>query len=107
MENLRHIKRTIVSALLISSDNKIFMGKKDPKEGGVYAECWHIPGGGVEEGESLVEALIREIKEETGVDISNEQINCVDNKGFGEATKILPSGEKVIVEMKFIVFEIK
>jgi ADP-ribose pyrophosphatase YjhB (NUDIX family) len=32
-------------------------------------EVWCLPSGGVEEGESLVEAAIRETKEETGVDV--------------------------------------
>lgn len=31
---------------------------------------WTPPGGGVEFGETLVEALIREVKEETGLDVS-------------------------------------
>jgi len=32
-------------------------------------EVWCLPGGGVEEGESLAEAGIREVKEETGMDV--------------------------------------
>jgi ADP-ribose pyrophosphatase YjhB (NUDIX family) len=32
--------------------------------------CWHVAGGHVEENESLKEALKREFKEETGLDVS-------------------------------------
>jgi ADP-ribose pyrophosphatase YjhB (NUDIX family) len=32
-------------------------------------EVWCLPGGGVEEGESLAEGAIREVKEETGLDV--------------------------------------
>jgi ADP-ribose pyrophosphatase YjhB (NUDIX family) len=56
---MRTIHRTIVSALIYSNDGKLLMGKKDPAKGGVYNDCWHIPGGGIEEGEGKIEALTR------------------------------------------------
>ena len=105
---MREINREIVSALIFSKDGKLFMGMKDPKGGGVYSDCWHIPGGGVDDGETNEQALIREIKEETGIDISPYKIELVDNKGKGESEKILKdTGEKVLCKMRFNVYKIE
>lgn len=57
-----------VGALIFNRDRKIFLtlrGKEAKNEQGK----WEIPGGGVEFGETLEEALKREIKEEYGCDI--------------------------------------
>ena len=39
------------------------MGMKDPQKGGVYADCWHIPCGVIDDGENKITALKREILE--------------------------------------------
>ncbi|MFS0877667.1 NUDIX hydrolase [Solibacillus isronensis] len=54
----------IVSAatIVLNSKNEILL-IKGPKRG------WEMPGGQVEEGESLTAAAIRETKEESGIDV--------------------------------------
>ncbi|PWU22717.1 hypothetical protein C5B42_05315 [Candidatus Cerribacteria bacterium 'Amazon FNV 2010 28 9'] len=103
---LRTIHRTIVSALIFSQDGKLLMGMKDPQKGGVYADCWHIPGGGIEEGEDEVSALQREIREEVGIDITNQKVRLVDDEGKGESEKTLSNGEKVLCKMDFHVYRV-
>ena len=105
---MKTIHRDIVSALLISKDNKLFMGMKDPNGGGVYADCWHIPGGGIDQGEDKKTALIREVIEETGLDISHYQIELVSDQGKGVSTrKIKETGETARCEMSFYVYQVK
>lgn len=104
---MRHIQRDIVSALIFSKDGKLLQGKKHPEKGGVYADRWHIPGGGIDEGEDKIAALIREVKEEVGLDISSAKIELLDDEGRGESEKILKdTGEKVICEMTFNVYRV-
>lgn len=104
---MREITRDIVSALLISKDRKLFQGKKDPHKGGVYIDCWHIPGGGIEDKEDRIKALMREILEETGIDVSPYKIELVDDLGKGESEKIDQStGENILCKMNFFVYRI-
>ncbi len=104
---MRTIERKIATAVIFSADGKIFQGQKDPSKGGVYRDgYWHIPGGGIEEGETVEQALIREIKEETGIDVSNIKAILIDDKGEGESERTLANGEKVIAKMKFYVYKI-
>src|SRR3989339_368355 len=97
---MREINRTIVSALIFSKDGKLLMGKKDPAKGGVYADCWHIPGGGVDEGESFERALKREVQEEVGIDITPYNLVRIPGKGTGVAERML-QGENVLCRMEF------
>jgi len=104
---MREIERDIVAAVIISKDNKILLGKKHADSGGVYIDCWHIPGGGVDNDLDLKSAIIREILEETGIDITDSIIKLLDDKGKGQSEKILPeTQEKVICKMHFNVFKV-
>lgn len=104
---MRTVQREIVAAIIFSKDNKILMGRKDPKSGGVYIDCWHIPGGGIQDGESKTEALAREIKEEVGIDIAGRKLELVDNEDRGVSEKFdKETGEKILVEMYFNVYKV-
>lgn len=103
---MREIQRDIVAAMIFSKDGRLFQGTKHPKKGGVYLDCWHIPGGGIKEGEEKQEALIREIKEETGIDVSAYDLELIDDQGVGESEKTLSDGEKVLCKMKFYVYKV-
>ncbi len=104
---MREIERVIVSALIFSKDGKLLMGRKDPMKGGVYPDCWHIPGGGVDAGETLEKALQREIKEEIGLDVMPYHPVLIPHKASGVAEKTLRStGEKVLCRMEFNKFRV-
>ena len=105
---MRTIDREIVSALILSKDGKLLMGRKDSTHGGVYSDCWHIPGGGLDTGEDLMHGLTREIAEETGIDISTGRVSLTDDSGYGESEKTLKeSGERVLCKMHFNVYSVQ
>ncbi len=104
---MREIHRVIVSALIFSKDGKLLMGLKDPSKGGVYPDAWHIPGGGVEEGETLQMALEREVLEEVGLSVEGSTMVQLETKRSGSSEKTLKeSGERVLCHMEFNYFEV-
>ena len=71
-----------VGGLIENEDGKILM-LKSPDRG------WEIPGGQVEEGETITDALKREVKEETGIDIEVGDLKAVHSN---IAKRVQPDG---------------
>lgn len=53
-----------VRALVIDRNGRVFLVKHS------YVSGWHLPGGGVEAGESMLDALTRELREEGNIEIA-------------------------------------
>lgn len=64
----KHIE---VVAAVIKKDNKFFCAQR--KDSGELAKKWEFPGGKVEIGEKLEDALARELREELKINISIEE----------------------------------
>lgn len=75
-----------VAAVALIHDGKILMGRR--RDNGK----WTNPGGHLEKGEDPLKGAIREVKEETGLDLNSNQINKLDTK-----TVTKPNGEKITV----------
>ncbi len=70
--------RTGVGMVLINKDNKVFAGKRNALNTRMVSwflkKPWQMPQGGIEEGETPFEAVLRELKEEVGT--NNVELIC-------------------------------
>jgi 8-oxo-dGTP diphosphatase len=68
-----------VGAVLVDSGGRLFLSKRGPDSRNERG-LWEFPGGSVEFGERLTDALKREIREEFGVEIEvGELLDVVDH----------------------------
>ena len=59
----------VAAAVMLRADGREFLLAQRP-EGKVYAGYWEFPGGKVEPGETVRQALIRELQEELGITVT-------------------------------------
>ena len=86
MDNLPRL--VVVALVFVAKDDAILLVKQD------YGKrYWSLPGGMVESGESVDQAAIREVKEETGLDIRVKRVVGLYSKPSEDALAITFEGE--------------
>lgn len=70
------MKRVAV-ALIPGADHKVLIGKRRDNQ------KWSLPAGSIEENETPLEGLIREVKEETGLNVESARLIHVGKTPFG------------------------
>lgn len=76
------MKSEFASFLLVRPDRKVLLQKRDWKKGIRYPGRWAIPGGAREEGETFAECAVREIAEETGVQVSISNLEALTDFSY-------------------------
>ncbi|MEU1311036.1 NUDIX domain-containing protein [Streptomyces cinnamoneus] len=82
------ITKTVVGAVIANAEGKVLLLHRpaDDYLGGL----WELPSGGVDDGEDLIEALRREVAEETGLTVTavDDYLGHFDYRsGSGRATR--------------------
>lgn len=67
----------VAAGILLDTEGRYLLGQRP--EGKPYAGYWEVPGGKIEKGETIFEALKRELEEELGIEIqSSEELTVLE-----------------------------
>ena len=70
---------TIIAQAVIIQNNHVLMVRQYVQRGDIV---WNFPGGGIEVDETPMEACIREVKEETGLEVKGLHLLHEQNKKY-------------------------
>jgi mutator protein MutT len=76
-----------VGAILRSPDGRLLVIQRGQEPS---AGQWSVPGGRVEPGETDAQALVREVREETGLEVAvGDLVGVVEREGLGGAVYVI------------------
>jgi nucleoside triphosphatase len=94
------MKRRLIVVPIIKNFKDELLICKMPSDYGVFPGQWGLPGGGVEDGETISTALEREIFEELGIHVSSFK-PWLFRDDFH--SKVLKDGSKISLYMIYLV----
>jgi 8-oxo-dGTP pyrophosphatase MutT (NUDIX family) len=68
------VEREVVRLVVLDSSNRVLLLHVRDLTNPAFGTGWELPGGGMESGETYVEAAIRELREETGIVVAASSI---------------------------------
>jgi 8-oxo-dGTP pyrophosphatase MutT (NUDIX family) len=69
------IERSVVRLVVLDAGDRVLLLHTRDLSDPAFGTAWELPGGGIEDRETYVDAAVRELREETGLVISPD---CVD-----------------------------
>lgn len=72
------------AAIIVNDNGEILMGLR---RGNLGNNTWGFPGGKLNYGEEIIDCIVREVKEETNLDVSNLNYICTTNDIMEEDNK--------------------
>ncbi len=62
--------KAVAALIPVNSQGEVLLMQRDEKPGLTFPSHWNLVGGGVEPGETIEQALVRETREEIGIDLA-------------------------------------
>ncbi|MBS1915811.1 MAG: NUDIX domain-containing protein [Bacteroidetes bacterium] len=91
------VKKLFTAGLVVVNQGKLLLAFSNNKQ------AWYLPGGKIDNNETAVEALIREIREELNIELNEPGLKFyihISATAFGEVTGIIMEQDCFLYELK-------